>query len=56
MTTAYWSQWSHVELMSMQGIEIEDEDYEDEEEVEIEEFVSRHKCPYCSSGCSYCLL
>lgn len=51
MTTPYWAQWSHTELMSMQGVEIEDchrddNDYHDEEEAPEE---------HCCSGCMKCL-
>jgi hypothetical protein len=57
MTTAYWAQWTHAELMSMQGVDLDtyqDEDHnddhydrdEDEEELEGQG---------CCSGCMYCL-
>jgi hypothetical protein len=57
MTSAYWTQWSHAELMSMHGVEVdtyEDEDQNDyhydrnEEEKELEG-------QECCSGCMYCL-
>jgi hypothetical protein len=31
MTMAYWNQWSHEEIMSMYGIEVEEEIFLDEE-------------------------
>lgn len=41
MSTAYWSQWNHAELMSMFGVELEtevDADFEQEE---------KHFCGNC---------
>lgn len=52
MTTAYWSQWSHSELMSMHGVELDDchdddhDDYHDDSEAAEE---------HCCSGCMECL-
>ena len=28
----YWAQWSHAELMSMQGVEIDDPSYREDED------------------------
>ena len=57
MSTAYWSQFSHAELMSMHGVELDDyqdDDHDDyhfdrvsDEEQEEEEG--------CCSGCMDCL-
>lgn len=60
MSTAYWAQWSHVEIMSMHGVEldecvIDDVDFDcdcDEEEQQDEDC-----CPRCTGGgCNYCLM
>lgn len=58
MTTAYWAQFSHSEIMSMHGVESDechdDEDFDcDSEEIEDE----TDSCPRCySGGCNYCLM
>lgn len=56
---SYWSQWSHSELMSMQGVELDDhcdchdddlydvETCQDEDDTESEQ--------HCCSGCMDCL-
>lgn len=60
MSTAYWSQWSHSEIMSMHGVEVEeyheeDVDY-DYDCDEIDEDCD-DSCPRCTgSGCNYCLM
>jgi hypothetical protein len=41
MSSAYWGQWSHAEIMSMHGVE-EDEDYDtdleqDEDDTDLEQ-------------------
>lgn len=48
MTTAYWNQWSHDELMSMHGIENIDQDNEediDRDQQETER--KKHDCGRC---------
>jgi hypothetical protein len=50
MSAAYWAQWSHVELMSMQGIEVGD--YHDEDDRDEDEETSKE---HCCSGCMQCL-
>lgn len=59
MSSAYWDQWDHSEIMSMHGVEMDecddnDEDYDcDSVDHECEEDC----CPRCSgSGCNYCLM
>lgn len=50
MTTAYWNQWSHAEIMSMHGVELDDIEEEQEEiEIDVEEEQR------CCSGCMSCL-
>jgi hypothetical protein len=54
MTTAYWAQWSYAELMSMQGVELEDghkDDYHDDCDYDGDEGPHEHYC----SGCIDCL-
>jgi len=52
MTAVYWSQWSHAEIASMHGIELEEVDTDNEHE--LEESACYDKCYDCS-GCNYCL-
>ena len=48
MASNYWSQWSHGELMSMQGID--DDPKKDQDEVEV------YLCQQCNCGaCMDCL-
>jgi len=60
MSNAYWSQWSHSEIMSMHGVEIDDERDDDtdldhdEDDTNLEQ---EDSCPRCSGGgCNYCLM
>ena len=56
--SAYWAQYSHAEIMSMHGVELDDchdddEDYDfspDDEDEEQEEGCC------CSMGCNDCLM
>lgn len=49
---AYWAQWSHAEIMSMQGLEISDYRDDDEDNCQDEkEETEEHNC----SACMYCL-
>lgn len=59
MSNAYWRQWSSQEIISMHGVEEEDEreecevDYESEQSEEHEE----DRCPRCGGGgCNWCLM
>lgn len=61
MCGPYWSQFSHSELMSMQGVEIDDPAYnDDDEDVDYDHEESEDdedSCPRCSGGgCNYCLM
>jgi hypothetical protein len=50
---AYWAQFSHAELMSMQGVEVDDDhdvDYDDMIEKKVVEGEEG-----CCSGCMDCL-
>ena len=54
--SAYWSQFSSNELMSMQGIEINDPEYKDKDyDYEYEEEDQDKPCS-CGTGCNYCLM
>jgi len=59
MSSAYWDQWSHSEIMSMHGVELddchdEDDDF-DHDDCEKEE--ETDSCPRCTGcGCNYCLM
>lgn len=52
--SAYWAQFSHAEIMSMHGVEVDEQDndidydYEEENDTEREE-------QGCCSGCMDCL-
>ena len=59
----YWAQWSHAELMSMQGAEIddpsyrEDEDYDDYDRDRDVDDDNCGSCPRCGGrGCNWCLM
>lgn len=59
MSTAYWSQWSYSEIMSMHGIEDDhgDDDYDDCESESCNHDEYEERCPRCSgTGCNYCLM
>lgn len=60
MSAAYWAQWSHTEIMSMHGVEL-DECIEDDVDFDCETNESEEdcedSCPRCAgSGCNYCLM
>ena len=54
MSAAYWNQWTHAELMSMHGVELDDQDddydFSQDHDEEIEE---KEGC--CAQGCMDCL-
>ena len=55
MSAAYWAQWSHAELMSMQGVELEDyHDVDIDDMIDDEEEEKEEGCP-CGSHCMDCL-
>lgn len=57
MSAAYWQQWDRAEIMSMQGVEIDEihlEEYEEEVHPDLQDF-DDNGCG-CSGGCSYCLM
>lgn len=52
MSTAYWSQWSHAEIMSMHGVELDDDEVDtdlehDEDDINVEQ--------HCCGNCMDCL-
>lgn len=51
---AYWGQYTHEEIMSMHGVELEDCDDELEVTDEEESYFSKKKNE-CCSGCMSCL-
>lgn len=55
MSCDYWRQWDYNYLLSMQGIDVDqqvdDFDIEPQEPKNQEE-----RCPYCLAGCNYCLI
>lgn len=58
MCGPYWSQFSHGELMSMQGVEIDDPDYDnDDEDFDDDETREDDEEEGCSCGnvCMDCL-
>jgi hypothetical protein len=52
MSTAYWGQWSHAEIMSMHGVELEDE--EDDTDLEQDEDDTNLEQD-CCGNCMDCL-
>lgn len=56
---SYWSQWSHSELMSMQGVELEDHyDCHDDDHYDVEVSQDEDDAELerqCCSGCMDCL-
>jgi len=53
MSTAYWSQWSHAEIMSMHGDELDDDEVDtdlehDEDDTNMEQI-------HCCGNCMDCL-
>lgn len=53
MTTAYWSQYSHAEIMSMHGVEIDEVDTELCQD-EVDTRLAQEE-EGCCSGCMKCL-
>lgn len=58
----FWSEYSHAEIMSMHGVEIDDPAYnEDDTDLDHDEddtdLKREDECPRCTgSGCNYCLM
>lgn len=52
MTTAYWAQWNYAEVMSMQGVEVDEVDT-DLDQVEIDTDLRQQRCD--CSNCMDCL-
>ena len=61
MSTAYWAQFDHSEIMSMHGVEI-DEHHDDDDEIyaehsDCENDEELDSCSRCAgSGCRHCLM
>ena len=57
--SAYWAQYSHSELMSMQGVEVDelelDEDVDTDLYQDKDDTDSYQDRDYCCSGCMSCL-
>lgn len=52
MSAAYWNQWDYSEIMSMHGVEENQDDMESEQD----EYVTTSRQLRCNcSACSYCL-
>jgi len=52
MSAAYWAQWTHNELMSMHGVEIDA--YQDDDQDDSHNDNQEHEVD-CCSGCMDCL-
>lgn len=50
---SYWAQWSHAELMSMQGIEVDD--FQDDDLLDSTEEEKEEQKEGCCSGCMECI-
>ncbi len=61
MSTAYWAQFDHSEIMSMHGVEV-DEHHESDDDISCNFYDCKNveemdSCPRCSGGgCNYCLM
>lgn len=59
MSSAYWNQWDYSEILSMHGVEDDndcDNDY-DHIDICIENDEEIDRCPGCGGGgCNYCLM
>jgi hypothetical protein len=53
MSTAYWNQWSRSELLSMQGVELDEE--HDDQDIDRDEKDTEEQEKDCCSGCMKCL-
>lgn len=54
MTTAYWSQWDHTEVMSMHGVELDDPHTDTcQEEVEADLRKNQCDCLNCIDCCGF---
>jgi hypothetical protein len=59
MAEAYWNQWSHAEINSLHGVELDECQDSDENDDcdEEEDECDNYSCPKCyGSGCNYCLM
>ena len=53
MSTAYWAQYSHSEIMSMHGVEIDDPEYNESDDDVDYEPKEKYRCD--CSNCMDCL-
>ncbi len=51
-----WAEYSHAELMSVQGVEIDTDLDQDDVDSDQDENLQDNECPNCTSGCNYCLM
>lgn len=59
MTTAYWAQFDHSEIMSMHGVELDNCHDDDDNDCYLSSETCEEEecCPRCSGGgCNYCLM
>jgi hypothetical protein len=55
MSTAYWAQWSHAEIMSLYGIELPEVDTDvDQLDYDTKSCQEEEEARCCSSGCMDC--
>ena len=54
MASAYWAQWSPAELISMQGVELDDYHNDDHDDCNYEIEVQDNECK-CTTMCMDCL-
>ncbi len=59
MSSAYWNQWDCSEILSMHGVEADNDCDDDCDDIDIcqENDEDIDRCPRCSGGgCNYCLM
>lgn len=56
--SAYWAQYSHTEIMSMHGVELDDCHDDDDEDYDFspDEDEEQEEGCCCSMGCNDCLM
>lgn len=54
MSAAYWNQWTHAELMSMHGVELDDCQDDDHFEYQDDE-EEKEELGCCAMGCMDCV-
>lgn len=52
----YWDQWSHAEIMSLHGVELdEDVDVDEDPDVDVDDMIEEEMQQHYCCGCMDCL-